>query len=97
MIADLDAYNASARALQAKTGAVVLSPHYRHAPEHKFPAAHEGVLAGYRRAVANARRLGAGPWCIALVGESAGGALAIDTAITARSFRQREQRRNAAT
>ena len=84
VIADLDTYDASARALQASTGAVVLSLHYRQAPEHKFPAAHEDALAGYRWAVANARSLGADPRRIAVAGESAGGNLAIDTAIAAR-------------
>ncbi|MBD0274432.1 MAG: alpha/beta hydrolase fold domain-containing protein [Acetobacteraceae bacterium] len=33
VIADLDTYDASARAFQAETGAVVLSVHYRQAPE----------------------------------------------------------------
>jgi acetyl esterase len=84
VIADLDTYDSSARALQAETGAVVLSLHYRQAPEHKFPAAHDDALAGYRWAVANARSLGADPRRIALAGESAGGNLAIDTAIAAR-------------
>ncbi len=59
VMADLDTYDASARALQAETGAVVLSLHYRQAPEHKFPAAHEDAVAAYRWAVGNARSLGA--------------------------------------
>lgn len=84
VIADLDTYDASARALADQTGALVLSLHYRQAPEHKFPAAHEDALAGYRWAVANARRLGADPSRIALAGESAGGNLAITTATAAR-------------
>jgi acetyl esterase/lipase len=84
VIADLDTYDASARALAAETGAMVLSLHYRQAPEHRFPAAHQDALAGYRWAVANARRLGADPARIAVAGESAGGNLAIATAIAAR-------------
>ncbi|MBD0272949.1 MAG: alpha/beta hydrolase [Acetobacteraceae bacterium] len=84
VIADLDTYDASARALQAETGAVVLSLHYRQAPEHKFPAAHEDAVAAYRWAVQNARRLGADPNRLAVVGESAGGNLAINAAIAAR-------------
>lgn len=84
VIADLDTYDASARALQAETGAVVVSLHYRQAPEHKFPAAHEDAVAGYRWAVANARSLGADPRRVAVAGESAGGNLAINTAIAAR-------------
>ena len=84
VIAGLDTYDASARALAAKTGAIILSAHYRQAPEHKFPAAHEDAFAAYRWAVQNAGRLGANPRRIALAGESAGGNLAIDTAIATR-------------
>jgi acetyl esterase/lipase len=84
VIADLDTYDASARALQAETGAVVLSLHYRQAPEHKFPAAHEDAVAAYRWALSNARGLGADPRRVAVAGESAGGNLAINTAIAAR-------------
>ena len=84
VIADLDTYDASARALAAETGAVVLSAHYRQAPEHKFPAAHEDAVAAYRWAVQNARRLGADPSRVAVAGGSAGGNLAIATAIAAR-------------
>jgi acetyl esterase/lipase len=84
VIADLDTYDASARALQAETGAVVLSVHYRQAPEHRFPAAHEDALAAYRWAVANARSLGADPRRVAVAGESAGGNLALNVAIAAR-------------
>ena len=84
VIADLDTYDASARALQAETGAVVLSLHYRQAPEHKFPAAHEDAVAAYRWAVSNARSLGADPRRVAVAGESAGGNLAINAAIAAR-------------
>ena len=84
VIADLDTYDASARALAAQTGAIVLSAHYRQAPEAKFPAAHEDALAAYRWALGNAQRLGADRSRIAVAGESAGGNLAIATAIAAR-------------
>ncbi len=87
VIADLDTYDASARALQAETGAVVLSLHYRQAPEHKFPAAHEDAVAAYRWALSNARGLGADPRRVAVAGESAGGNLAINVAIAARDQR----------
>ncbi len=84
VIADLDTYDASARAIASATGAIVLSAHYRQAPEHKFPAAHEDALAAYRWAVQIAGRLGVNARRIALAGESAGGNLAIGTAIAAR-------------
>ena len=87
VIADLDTYDASARALAAESGAMVLSAHYRQAPEHRFPAAHEDGVTAWRWAAANARRLGADPARMAVAGESAGGNLAIDTAIAARDAR----------
>jgi acetyl esterase len=84
VIADLDTYDASARALAAETGAIVLSAHYRQAPEHRFPGAHEDAVAVYRWATQNTGRLGVDPRRIAVAGESAGGNLAITTAIAAR-------------
>lgn len=84
VIADIDTYDASARALAAQTGALVLSAHYRQAPEQKFPAAHEDATATYRWVTQHARVLGADPARIALAGESAGGNLAINVAIAAR-------------
>ncbi len=87
VIADLDTYDASARALAAESGAMVLSAHYRQAPEHRFPAAHEDAVTAWRWAAANARRLGADPARMAVAGESAGGNLAINTAIAARDAR----------
>ena len=84
VIADLDTYDATPRALAAQTGAVVISLHYRQAPEHRFPAAHDDALAAYRWVVDNARELGADPSRIAVAGESAGGNLAMNVAIAAR-------------
>ncbi|PHK95637.1 lipase [Pseudoroseomonas rhizosphaerae] len=87
VIADLDAYDASARALAAEAQAVVLAVHYRQAPEHKFPAAHDDAYTSYIWAVQNAVQLGADLSRVAVVGESAGGNLAIATAMSAREAR----------
>lgn len=84
VIADLDTYDATPRALAAMTGAAVLSLHYRQAPENRFPAAHDDAVAAYRWALANAAQLGADARRVALVGESAGGNLALNVAIAAR-------------
>jgi epsilon-lactone hydrolase len=53
---------------------------YRLAPEHPFPAALEDALAGYRFLLAS----GIAPSHIALSGESAGGGLALATALSLR-------------
>ena len=84
VIADLDTYDASARALEKMTNAIVVSADYRRAPENKFPAAHEDALAAYKWVLANAADWGGDPKRIALAGESAGGNLAINTDIAAR-------------
>ena len=84
VIANLDTYDASPRALANGAHAIVVSTHYRQAPEHPFPAAHEDTLAAYKWVLANASRLGGDPKRVALVGESAGGNMAADVAIAAR-------------
>ena len=47
VIADIDTYDATARALSLGANAVVLSAHYRQAPENIFPAAHVDAYAVY--------------------------------------------------
>jgi len=89
VIADLDTYEASAMALANKAQAIVASVEYRHAPEHKFPAAHEDANAAYRWVVENAHRFNGDADRVALAGESAGGNLALNVAITARDQRLR--------
>ncbi len=84
VIADLDTYEPSARALAAKAGAVVVSVAYRQAPEHRFPTAHEDAFAAYRWVTENAATLGGDPDRIATAGESAGGNLAVAVALMAR-------------
>lgn len=53
VIADLDTYDASPRALCDAVGAIVVSTHYRQGPENKFPASHEDVFGGYQAVVKN--------------------------------------------
>ncbi|MDX7953794.1 alpha/beta hydrolase [Lichenihabitans sp. Uapishka_5] len=84
VIADLDTYEASAMALAKKSGAIVASVEYRHAPENKFPAAHEDSFAAYKWVLANAGQFGGDPARLAVAGESAGGNLATNVAIMAR-------------
>ena len=84
VIADIDTYDASARALAAGAQAVVVSVEYRHAPEAPFPAQHEDANAAYSWIVENSGSLNADAERLAVAGESAGGNLAINVAINAR-------------
>ena len=84
VIADIATYKSSAMALAKKTGAIVASVEYRHAPENKFPAAHDDAVAAYRWVLENAGQFGGEPDNVAVAGELAGGNLAINVAIQAR-------------
>ncbi len=83
VIADLDVYDGGARGLCAQSNAIVLSVDYRLAPEHRFPAAWDDALAAYRWLAENAASIGGDPTRLAIAGESAGGCLAVATAVAA--------------
>jgi acetyl esterase len=83
VIANSDVYEASTVALAQNTGAVVVSVNYRLAPEFKFPTAHEDAYAAYVWTRMNMSAIN-GNGKIALAGESAGGNMAITTAMLAR-------------
>ena len=84
VIADLETYDASPRALALGAEAIVVSSHYRQGPEHVFPAAHEDAYAAYVWAVENSGALNGDASRMAVAGESAGGNLAANVAIMAR-------------
>lgn len=84
VIADLDVYDASPRALANQAGAVVISVHYRQGPEDKFPAAHDDAVAAYTYVIENAQDWNGDSERVAVAGESAGGNLALNVAIAAR-------------
>lgn len=67
------------RRLSATTGALVLAPHYRLAPEAPFPAQLEDCVSCYRQLL----KEGFSPERIAIAGDSAGGNLTFMTAIAA--------------
>lgn len=69
----LDLGRANAAELAAGAGVPVIAAHYRQAPEHPFPAATQDTLAIYRALLARGHR----PADIVVVGESAGGCLAL--------------------
>ena len=84
VIADLDTYEGGAMALAQKAGAVVVSVAYRQAPENPYPTAHDDAFAAYQWVTQNAASLNGDPDRVAIAGESAGGNMAVATAIRAR-------------
>ena len=83
VIATNATYDASPRTLASLARAVVVSVEYRKGPENRFPAAHDDALAAYRWVIANARTIAGDSTRVALAGESAGGNLAVATAVAA--------------
>ncbi|CCG03767.1 alpha/beta hydrolase fold domain-containing protein [Blastococcus saxobsidens] len=76
-----DHYDDSCRGLCNKTGAMVVSPDYRRAPEAVFPASHDDVLTAYRWTAEHAAELGGDPSRIGIGGESVGGNMAPATVL----------------
>ena len=84
VIATIDTYDASARALSEQSGAVVVSVEYRKGPEFKYPTAHNDAFTAYRWVLANAATLKMNAQKVAIAGESAGGNLAASVSMMAR-------------
>jgi acetyl esterase len=84
VIANLDTYDPSVRALAEKTNAIFVSVAYRQAPEHKFPTAHNDSFAAYQWVLKNAASIKGDPKRVAVAGESAGGNLAAAVCMMAR-------------
>ena len=84
VIADKAVYDGGARGLAKQADAIVVSVDYRRAPEARFPASWDDAFAAYKWVAANAAILNGDPKRLALAGESAGGNLAVATAIAAR-------------
>ena len=75
VIASIDAYDVSARALAKQADCVVVSVGYRLAPEHPFPAAPEDCYAATQYVMDHAGEFGIDASKVAVGGESAGGNL----------------------
>lgn len=73
---DLDTHDQMCRLLAAGADCAVLAVTYRHAPEHRFPAAVDDCIHAARWALASASALGCDTSRIGIIGESAGGNLA---------------------
>ena len=83
VIADKQVYDGGARGLAKAAHAIVVSVDYRLAPEARFPAAWDDALSAYKWVAANAASIHGSPAKLALAGESAGGNLAVSTAVAA--------------
>ncbi len=84
VIADINVYGASTQGLCEQVGAIVVSIEYPKGPEHKFPAAHLVAFDAYKWVLKNAASIKGDATKIALVGESAGGNLAVNVSMMAR-------------
>jgi acetyl esterase len=73
VIGDLETCDAFCSIIARRARCAVLSVDYRLAPDHRFPAGLEDVLAAYRWARDNAERFGAAPGVAAIGGDSMGG------------------------
>lgn len=83
-VGDVESYDVLCRELANGSGCAVLSVDYRLAPEHPFPAAVDDARLAVDWSVDQAPLLAIDPQRIALGGDSAGGNLAIVTAIALR-------------
>jgi acetyl esterase len=81
VLGDTDAYDGAARHLAAACTATVISLDYRRAPEHRHPAALNDTIAAVHWITGSAAELGIDPDRIGLAGDSAGGHLAVATAL----------------
>ncbi len=84
VIADIDAYDASCRALCNAAQCVVVSCDYRRAPEHPAPAAHDDAFAAYQWVLKHTKDWNGDEKRLAIAGESAGGNLAAVVCMKAR-------------
>jgi acetyl esterase/lipase len=84
VLGNLDTDHQTAVLLCDRLGAVVVSVDYRLAPEQPYPAGSDDCFAGLRWMADHVDELGVDPARIALFGGSAGGGLALSTALRAR-------------
>jgi acetyl esterase len=85
VIATIDTYDSSARALTNAANAIVVSTEYNKAPEFKFPTAHNDTYAAYKWTLTNAASLNGLPTKVAIAGESAGGNMAASITMRAKA------------
>jgi len=86
VIADLDTYDASPRAIANAAKAIVVSIAYHQAPENPFPAAVDDAYAAVQFLLTNAGAVGGDPSKVAVLGESAGGIPATAACLRAKAM-----------
>ncbi|NMF91660.1 alpha/beta hydrolase [Aromatoleum petrolei] len=83
-VGSVQSHDALCRRMVNRTGCAVLSVDYRLAPEHPFPAAVEDALFATEWALTHAQEFAFDPARLGLGGDSAGGNLALVTALRLR-------------
>lgn len=81
VVGDLDTHHPICRRLSDECGCTLVSVDYRLAPEHPYPAAQDDALAATQWIAQHSGELGPSNGEIILAGDSAGGHLAIATAL----------------
>jgi acetyl esterase len=84
VLGGLDSQDADCRTIANGAACIVVSVNYRHAPEHKFPAAAEDAYRATLWVAENGGHLSGDPMRLAVCGMSSGGNLAAVTALMAR-------------
>ena len=84
VLGSIDTADGVARALANASGALVVVPGYRLAPEYPFPAAVDDCHAALRWVAGHSAEIGADPARLAVGGDSAGGNLAAAVTLLAR-------------
>lgn len=79
-------YDPIIRKLASEIPAIVVSPDYRLAPEHPFPAAVHDCFSTFQWVLEHISKYGGDPSCIIVSGDSAGGNLATVTARKAKEL-----------